>query len=130
MRAAIVALMSLTSVGSQAAPLQITCWLESRVLCVKGQECRDVSHEFRLDTLRWNFSLDRAARQGTAERCESNVCAPKFSVDVSPLAYRFWERIGNETFAISPDLTQISHTITNSAEDGGRVLFGFGTCKQ
>jgi hypothetical protein len=89
-----------------------------------------VSQEFRLDQLRWNFTVDREARQGAVQRCEAGACAAPFPVDVSPLAYRFWDRVGNETFAISPDLTQIAHSITNAADDGGRVLFGFGPCRR
>jgi hypothetical protein len=80
MRAALIVLVSLTSVGALAAPLQISCSLESRSQCIRGQECRDVSQEFRLDQLRWNFTLDREARHGTVQRCEGADCAVPFPV--------------------------------------------------
>lgn len=111
-----------------AETLQMSCSLQSRSLCIKESGCEDVSSQYRLERLKWVFRLDRGEMRGVAQRCEGQDCAAAFPVETSPLAFRLWERLGNESFAISPDMSQYTHTVTNSANDGGRVLYGFGTC--
>ncbi len=123
-----IVIVAFTGSAANAAAVEFLCSLETRLLCNQGEPCRDMTDDYSLDELSWRFSLDSEAQKGKAQRCDSTGCAEPFSVDLSPLAHRFWDRLGNETFAISADGAQFALTITNASAEGGRVSYGFGSC--